>query len=177
MFKKYLSTYRNVILSSELSDIEKLYIKLKLFNKNNKNNTLWIFGNGGSQAISSHISTDITKNTNIKSMTASDADLITCFSNDYGYENYLYLFLKKFSQKNDMVILISSSGKSMNILNAAQFCKKNSLYLCTFSGFEKKNKLRKYGNTNIWINSKKYNFVEVAHLQILACVVDRLSDK
>jgi D-sedoheptulose 7-phosphate isomerase len=174
MFKKYLSVYNKIILSSEISDIEKLVTKLQTIKKNNKN-TLWIFGNGGSQAISSHISTDFSKNTNIRSMTVSDADLITCFSNDYGYENYLYLYLKKFAKKNDFVILISSSGKSKNILKAANFCKKNNLYLCTFSGFDKKNPLKNYGNLNIWVNSKKYNFVEVYHLQLLTYIVDKLS--
>jgi len=107
-------------------------------------------------------------------MTVSDADLITCFSNDYGYENYLYLYLKKFAKKNDLVILISSSGKSKNILKAAKFCKKNNLYLCTFSGFDKRNLLKNYGNLNIWVNSKKYNFVEVCHLQLLTYIVDKL---
>jgi D-sedoheptulose 7-phosphate isomerase len=138
MFQEYLSVYNKIILSSELSNIEKLFIKLKSIKKNSSN-VLWIFGNGGSQAISSHISTDISKNTNIKSMTVSDADLITCFSNDYGYENYLYL--------------------------------------CTFSGFDKKNPLRNFGNLNIWVNSKKYNFVEVCHLQLLTYLTDRLSKK
>ena len=174
MFQEYLSVYNKIILSSELSNIEKLFIKLKSIKKNSSN-VLWIFGNGGSQAISSHISTDISKNTNIKSMTVSDADLITCFSNDYGYENYLYLYLKKFAKKNDCIILISSSGKSKNILKAANFCKKNNLYLCTFSGFDKNNPLRNFGNLNIWVNSKKYNFIEVCHLQLLTYLVDKLS--
>lgn len=174
MFKEYIKTYQKILLSSDISDIEKIELKLKSFNKKSEN-ILWIFGNGGSQAISSHMSTDITKNTKIKSMTVSDADLITCFANDYGYENYLYTFFKKFLKKNDIVVLISSSGNSKNILKAARYCKKNNIFLITLSGFDQKNNLRKYGNLNIWINSKKYNFVEVCHLQILAYLVDRLA--
>ena len=107
--------------------------------------------------------------------TISDADQITCFSNDYGYENWISTALKKYASKKDLVILVSSSGNSQNMINAAKFCKNNRIFLITLTGFNKKNKLNPYGNLSLWINSKSYNFVELAHLQILTYLVDKIA--
>ena len=74
-------------------------------------------------------------------------------------------------------MLISSSGMSMNMVNAAIKCKKEKKYFATLSGFDKNNKLFKYGNSKIHVNSNSYNFVELAHMQILMSIVDILIKK
>ena len=84
---------------------------------------IFIIGNGGSSAISSHVSVDLSKNLNMSAMCFSDADLITCFSNDYGYENWYKEALKRHVKKKDAVILISSSGISNKF---------NSYIVCVF---------------------------------------------
>ena len=86
-----------------------------------------IFGNGGSAAISSHVSIDLTKNAKIRTLNFNEADLITCFSNDFGYEKWVEKAVEYYHQKNDILILISSSGESRNMLNAANFAKTNQL--------------------------------------------------
>ena len=171
-FDHYLKDYLSILDGINKIHLEKILKKIKSYNKSNSGK-IWIFGNGGSHATSSHIATDFTKNTKIKMLTISDADQITCFSNDYGYENWISTALKKYSSKKDLVILVSSSGNSQNMVNAAKYCKKNKIFLITLTGFDKKNKLNPYGNLSLWIDSKSYNFVELAHLQILTYIVDK----
>ena len=79
-----------------------------------------IFGNGGSAAIASHASVDLTKNANIRAVNFNEADLITCFSNDYGYEKWIEKAIDFYADDKDVLILISSSGKSVNMINACK---------------------------------------------------------
>ena len=131
-----------------------------------------IFGNGGSSAIASHVSVDLTKNARIRTVNFNEADLITCFSNDYGYENWVQKALSFYADKGDLLICISSSGQSMNIINGANFAKKIGCKVVTLTGFDKKNKLRKIGHTNIWVESQNYNFIEMTHHTWLLSIVD-----
>ena len=107
-------------------DILKKIIKIKniLIDVKKKNKKVLIFGNGGSAAISSHVSVDLTKNTKIKVFNFNEADLLTCFSNDYGYEKWVEKTIEFYGEQGDVVILISSSGKSQNMLNACKASKK-----------------------------------------------------
>lgn len=139
-----------------------------------KKKKLIIAGNGGSAAIASHFSVDITKNANTRCINFNESDLLTCFSNDYGYENWTKKALNFFADKGDLIILISASGKSKNILNAAKFAKKNKNKVITFSGFQTSNPLRKLGNINFYVNSKQYNHIENTHQYWLLTTVDLL---
>ena len=166
--------YKNSI-NSILSNIpENLIINtIKTIKKTIKNNgKIYIVGNGGSASIASHVSVDFAKVARIKSSTFNNSNLITCFANDYGYENWVVEAIKAYLNKNDMMILISSSGTSKNIVNAAKYCKKNSIQLITLSGFKKNNPLSKYGNVNFHINSDQYNFIEMSHHIILVYLGD-----
>ena len=89
-------------------------------------------------------------------------------------ENFFSKGLEFYAKDSDIVILVSSSGKSKNILNAAKFCKKKRISLITLSGFSKSNPLRKAGKYNFYVNSKNYNVVEVTHLTILLSVIENL---
>ena len=97
-------------------------------------------GNGGSAAISSHVSVDLTKVVGVKAINFNEADLLTCLSNDYGYERWVEKALEFYSNKGDLVILISSSGSSKNIVLGAKKAKQLGLQLVTFTGFNFKNK-------------------------------------
>ena len=77
-------------------------------------------------------------------------------------------------KKNDMVILISSSGRSKNIINGARKAKKMGLPLITFSGFSSKNQLRDIGDVNLWIDSTRYNIVEIVHQTWMLSVIDNI---
>ena len=83
-----------------------------------------IFGNGGSAAIASHFSVDLTKNAKIRCTNYNESDLLTCFSNDFGYEKWVEKAIEYYGDEGDVLILISSGGNSQNMLNAAHFAKK-----------------------------------------------------
>ncbi len=134
-----------------------------------------LVGNGGSAAMASHISVDLSKACSIRSTNFNEPDLITCFANDYGYENWVTEALKTYADKDDLVILISSSGNSQNIVNAAKHCINQKINLITLSGFEKNNKINNTGMVNIWVDSSYYNFVEMAHHLFLVALVDAMS--
>ena len=87
--------------------------------------------------MASHVSVDFTKNSKVRSINFNEADLITCFANDFGHQNWMKEALKHYFDQGDLVILISSSGSSQNILNAAKWCKQNDINLITFSGMKK----------------------------------------
>jgi D-sedoheptulose 7-phosphate isomerase len=155
----------------ELSKFKYLRKKITSLNKKNK---IIIIGNGGSASISSHMATDFTKITGHRAICFNEANLITCFANDYGYENWVQKALKFYAIPGDIIILISSSGKSKNLINACLFAKKKKYFVATLTGFQKNNPLSKLGNINFWVNSKKYNIVEMVHHTWLVALADSL---
>lgn len=165
--KNYFDDYKNLIDDVNFKEISKFLIKLKKFRKK-----IIIFGNGGSANIANHIANDLTNASKIKTLSFADVGIITCFTNDYGYENWVSKAIEYHYEKGDIIILISSSGMSMNMVKAAIKCEKEKKYFITLSGFDKKNKLYKYGNCKFYVNSKSYNYVELVHMQILMSIVD-----
>ena len=173
-FKNYNKSIYNLLNDLDISLIDKS-VELIQDCKKNKGKT-YIIGNGGSASIASHVSVDFAKVAKVPSNTFNNANLITCFANDYGHENWIKEAIKAYTQKNDILILISSSGNSKNIINAAKYCNENNIPLITFSGFDKENNLAKLGNINIHINSKNYNYIEMSHHIILVSIVDIFKD-
>ena len=163
----YFLDYKKLIDNYNLNEIFKLLKKLKNFKKK-----IIIFGNGGSANIANHIANDLTNASKLKAISFSDIGMITCYTNDYGFDNWVTKAIEYHYEKGDVIILISSSGMSMNMVNAAVKCKKEKKYFVTLSGFNKKNKLSKYGNCRFFVNSNSYNHVELAHMQILMTIVD-----
>ena len=178
---KFLNNYfKNIaiFLNNSEKDINKLIHIQKIFKSTAKKRKKIIFcGNGGSAATSSHVAVDLTKNAKIRAINFNEADLITCFSNDYGYENWVTEAIKAYCLIDDLVILISSSGTSPNILNAAKYCKDTNIDLITLSGFSRDNELSKLGKVNFHVDSKNYNHVEMTHHIILLSIVDIFAEK
>tara|TARA_B100002051_G_scaffold269347_1_gene300560 strand:+ start:895 stop:1449 length:555 start_codon:yes stop_codon:yes gene_type:complete len=169
-FEKYKNSINQIL--SNLSD-ELIKNSINLIKATNKNKgKIYIVGNGGSASIASHVSVDFAKVARIPSATFNNSNLITCFANDYGYENWVVEAIKAYMTKKDMIIFISSSGTSKNIVNAARYCKNKSINSLTLSGFKKNNPLSKLGKVNFYINSNQYNFVEMSHHIILVYLVD-----
>lgn len=170
----FLNKYSNQIhnlLKNKDKEFQKFCQIIESIKKPKK---IFICGNGGSSSIAAHVAVDFLKMTNLNFVNFSDHNLITCFANDFGYENWLSKALEANINKNDIVILISSSGKSKNMINAMKTLKKRKIYVITFTGFSKSNFLNKNGNLNIWIDSKSYNFIEMAHHIFLVAAVDKI---
>ena len=170
----YIHDFCNTLtkVKSQKKEIEDIFKTLLIYNKKK---TVHVFGNGGSASIASHFSMDLTNNSNIKCFNYNDASLITCYSNDFGYENWISRVINKYVKKGDLLILISSSGKSKNMLNAIKIAKLKKIYkVVTFTGFEKNNPLKIRGDLNFWVDSRKYNFIENIHQFWLLMIVDIL---
>ncbi len=159
-------------------DLESKVIKIakEIKDCSKRGGTVFILGNGGSAAIASHVSVDLTKNARVKSQNFNEADLITCFSNDFGYENWMMEALRFYSTDNDLVILISSSGNSENIIRAARYSVSNRIRMISLSGMNFNNALVGINGAtmSIWVNSKGYNIIESIHQMILLMAVDYL---
>ena len=108
-YKKIFTEINDNLNKTDYNSIEKITKLILLTNKKNKK--VIIFGNGGSAAIASHVSVDLTKNARIRCINFNEADLLTCFSNDYGYEKVFSKSLEFYADKGDLVIIVSASGR------------------------------------------------------------------
>ena len=175
---KYLSDFSELMRPDDLILDQLIEIKQALIDANAKGNKGLIFGNGGSAAIASHFSVDLTKNAGLRCVNFNEADLITCFANDYGYERWVEKAVDFYGDEGDLLIVISSSGSSKNMLNGVKAARKgNFKAVVTLSGFAEDNPLRQLGDLNLWINSRAYNFVENIHQVWLLAIVDLIIGK
>jgi D-sedoheptulose 7-phosphate isomerase len=129
-------------------------------------------GNGGSAGIASHLAIDFTKNGKLRSLAFNDPSALTALGNDLGYENVFAKQIEYHAAPGDMVIAISSSGKSPNILAGVSTARQHGCEIVTFSGFTETNDLRKTGDVNFYVRATEYGFVEVAHLSICHAILD-----
>jgi D-sedoheptulose 7-phosphate isomerase len=138
----------------------------------NNHKEIIILGNGGSNSIASHISQDYTKVLDKKSYSFSDPSRLTCYINDYGRDNAYAEFLDDFTEKDTLVILISSSGNSMNIVNAAKYCENNNITYLALTGFNSNNKLNNMNPMWRWhVDSSDYGVVECVHQIVLHSIL------
>ncbi len=135
---------------------------------------IFFIGNGGSNAICSHMMEDYAKIAGYPTFAFSDAALITCFANDYGFENAMVEWLKIHFTEGDLLVAISSSGNSPNINNSVDFVNSKKGKVITLSGFENNNKLVNKGSINFWLDAKSYGIVECYHQTILHIILDEL---
>lgn len=138
---------------------------------------LIFIGNGGSAGIASHLAIDYSKNGGIPALTFTDASAMTCLSNDYGYEHVFAKQIEFHARKGDLLIAISSSGRSANILNAVAAAKKVGCRVVTFSGFKADNPLNRQGDLNFYVDSDEYGFVEVAHMALGHAMLDYIIEE
>ncbi len=138
----------------------------------NAGNKLMFIGNGGSAGIASHMAIDYSKNGGIRSTAFNDGAALTCLGNDLGYDNVFAKQVDLHARPGDLLMAISSSGKSMNILKAADVARERGCTVYTFSGFSADNPLRNYGDLNFYVNSSEYGFVEISHLALIHSILD-----
>ena len=175
-YKNYFNNYAKLLDNSTNS--KKLDTLKKYIDKVEKNKSkIILIGNGGSAATASHLLVDFTKQAKIKSINFNEVSLITAFSNDYGYENYISKALEFYSKKRDLVIFISVSGNSSNLVNGIKFCNKKKIRSVSLTGSNLNNKLNKHSDLFIHVPSYEYNVVECIHLMYLTYLVDTIIGK
>lgn len=124
-------------------------------------------GNGGSAAISSHMANDFAKNGRMPTLCFNDAASLTCLANDLGYDKVFAHPIHQHGKEGDLLIAISSSGRSANILRAVESAWLRSVEVVTFTGFDDDNPLRQRGSINYYVPSHDYGVVETVHLGML----------
>ena len=169
-FNTYFSKICTKLDSIDFNDLENA--AKRIISTAQNRGKIIVIGNGGSAAMASHVAVDFTKAAGIRAINFNEADLITCFANDYGYENWVVEALNAYADAGDLAILISSSGKSQNIINGAKKAKNMGLSVITVSGFLFDNPLRKLGDLNLWVDSTEYNIVEMTHHIWLVAIID-----
>jgi len=132
-------------------------------------------GNGGSAAVANHFVLDLWNAAGIRAVSFADASLLTCMSNDYGYHNVFRKPVGMFADKGDILLAISSSGKSENILHAVEESRAKGLWCVTMSGFKPDNPLSRLGHVNFHINSMSYGMVELSHAVLCHYMSDILA--
>ena len=176
--RSYLNDFSNLVKPNK--DVVHKLVKVADLLKDVKaeGKKILIFGNGGSAAIASHFSVDLTKNASLRCINCNEADLITCFANDYGFERWVEKAVDFYGNEGDLLIVISSSGSSKNMLNGVKAARKgNFKAVVTLSGFAEDNPLRQLGDINLWANSRAYNFMENIHQIWLLAIVDLIIGK
>lgn len=182
-FASCLSEFSNLLNNAIVTDIsgQKLPLELglneivlTLKKCREDKGTVYIVGNGGSAAIASHVVIDLLNMAAMKAMAMLDSAVVTCISNDYGYEQVYAKQICQFAVEKDVLIAISSSGNSKNILNAVNAARVCHTQVVTFSGFSEQNALRGVGDFNLWLNAKDYGQVEIGHAFVLHHLTDQL---
>jgi D-sedoheptulose 7-phosphate isomerase len=164
--KHFTSFFTSAVIGGQLDQAVGLVKKSK---------RIFFIGNGGSNSICSHMMEDFAKVGRFPTFSFSDAALITCFANDYGYENAMAEWLKIHYIPGDLLIAISSSGESKNILNACAYARTISPNLITLSGFKEGNALSKLGQVNFMLPVSNYGIVECFHQVLLHLVLDMVT--
>ena len=167
----YYSRYQRILFDSR-DDNSILKLRNAIHDTHVKKGKLIFIGNGASASLASHAATDFTKQAKIPSIAFNDHNLITALSNDYGYQNWVAKAIEFYAGPSDMVIFISVSGESSNLIEGINFAKKNSLLTASLTGASKTNSLKKESEYSLWVNSKAYNIVESIHTIWITLIID-----
>lgn len=137
---------------------------------------VYLIGNGASASMASHFATDLSKNASIRAQVFTDLSQVTAIGNDISFEQIYAVPLKRSARAGDMLVAISSSGKSPNILRAVEAAHSCRLHVVTLSGFADDNPLRSCGTLNFYIPASTYGMAETGHAGILHHWMDSLEN-
>jgi len=133
---------------------------------------IMFIGNGGSMGIAAHMAVDFSKNGGLRSMALGDSAVLTCLGNDFGYHDVFARQIEWHGSASDVLMAISSSGESPNIIKGVRAARLKGSRIVTFSGFREDNPLRRMGDVNFYIRAEEYGFVELAHQTLLHAMLD-----
>ena len=133
-----------------------------------------VVGNGGSAAIASHLQTDLVHSLGIRALVFTEPSTLTAQANDHGYEHAFRNLTRLWADPGDLLVAISSSGRSRNILTACEAARGQGAGLITFSGFGADNPLRTLGDLNFYVASPEYGAVETSHTVLIHHLTDQV---
>lgn len=138
--------------------------------------TIYLVGNGASASMASHMAADLAKNARVHTEVFSDLSLITAISNDMGFDKVFAEPLSRRARPGDMLVAVSSSGASPNVLAAAEVARARDLDIVTLTAMSADNPLRKAGTLNVYVPARTYGYAESCHAAILHHWMDLVAD-
>jgi len=138
---------------------------------------VYFIGNGASASMASHFSVDLMKNGKIKTQCFHDPSFLTCYSNDFGYDNVFAKKIEEIGTKQDILFAISSSGNSENIIRAVNKAKEIGMLVIGFSGFSRSNRLNNLSDISVFVDGKTFGEVEITHNVILHYFMDIVEEE
>ena len=150
---------------------------LTILSKKSEGKKIIVIGNGGSAAIASHMQNDLCKAVGVRSLVFNEAPLLSALSNDLSYAAAFEVLIDLWAEEEDVLIAISSSGQSENIIRAADAAKKIGCSVITLSGFKSNNPLRNRGIINFYVPADQYGFVELGHSILTHYLSDAAKDR
>lgn len=139
--------------------------------------TVYLIGNGASASMASHMAADLAKNAFVHTEVFTDMSLLTAIANDISYDEVFAEPLRRRMQQGDMLVAISSSGNSPNVLRAAETAREMGGYVVTLSAMKPTNPLRGAGHLNLYIPSETYGGAESGHAAILHFWMDMMAER
>lgn len=171
--QEYFDQYKEAIEKNDVHESLIAFHDLAVETRNS-GRKLMFAGNGASASIASHGAVDFTKQGRVRAIDFNEPNLITCLSNDFGYENYMAKAVEFYADPGDVLVLISVSGRSPNAVAAAHYARSRGIKVVSFTGSAPDNPLRGLSDIQFWIGSRAYNVVECMHMVWLTTVVDML---
>jgi len=167
----YYLRYQRILFDSR-DDHSILKLRNAIYETYLRKGKLIFIGNGASASLASHAATDFTKQAKIPSIAFNDHNLITALSNDYGYHSWAAKAIEFYSAPNDMIIFISVSGESKNLIEAINYANQRSITTASLTGSNRTNSVREKSEYSLWVNSKAYNIVESIHTIWITLIID-----
>ena len=164
--KNYLKILKNGIDTLDISKLNK--IENIIFEKIKKNKKIFVCGNGGSSSIANHFLCDFNKGIKLSSSNklkpkivslSNNMETVLAVANDISFNKIFSFQLDNYYSKGDIVILLSCSGSSPNIIDTINYCKKKKIFTISFTGFAKKN-IQKKANINLNLGIMNYGVSE-----------------
>ena len=140
---------------------------------NDQHGHVYFIGNGASAGIAGHIAADACKNGGLRAQVFNDAPLLTATGNDVAFDQVFALPLTRFARAGDLLVSISSSGRSPNIVRALECARTLGVRVVTLSGMASDNPSRGYGDLNFYVPSERYGWIECAHQVVLHYWLDQ----
>lgn len=181
IINNYIKDIHDLFLSSQATDLDNQPLDFHeaikraaewIISANTKGKKVIFIGNGGSAAVANHKALDFWFTGKIRGLSFSDDALLTCVSNDFGYSHVFARPINMFADAGDILVSISSSGNSENIVLASEEARRRGCQIITLSGFESTNRLRRIGDLNFHVVCKHFNKVESTHLLICDCILE-----
>ncbi len=142
-----------------------------------RNNKVFLIGNGASATMASHVAADLHKAASVNTEIFTDLAMITALANDFSYDQVFSEPIRKRIKKDDILVAISSSGMSANILNAADSARQHDGFIVTFSAMQQDNRLRSKGDLNFYVKADTYGMAEICHTAMLHFWIDSMADR